>query len=91
MRDTLPKKPKIRECGIVNLDISSGPGSHWIAYWKNANKSQYFDSFGNLPPLIELVNYLGKNITYNYKTYQNYNTYNCGHLCIKFLYNKLKI
>ena len=26
LRDTLPKKPKLNECGILNLDSSSGDG-----------------------------------------------------------------
>ena len=28
--DTLPKKPNKKECGIVNFDISGGPGTHNI-------------------------------------------------------------
>ena len=27
-RDTLPKKTKLNECGILNLDSSSGDGTH---------------------------------------------------------------
>lgn len=50
MRDKLPKKPHIIECGIVNLDSYKGPGTHWVAYYKNYNKKEYFDSFGNLQP-----------------------------------------
>ena len=33
--DTLPGKPNKKECGIVNLDKSGGPGTHWIAWYKN--------------------------------------------------------
>ena len=29
-RDTLPKKAKLNECGISNLDSSSGDGTHWL-------------------------------------------------------------
>lgn len=49
----------------------------------------YFDSFGNLRPPLELIDYLGSavNIVYNYKKYQNYDTVICGHLCIRFLYD----
>ena len=28
LRDTLPKKVKLNECGILNLDSSSGDGTH---------------------------------------------------------------
>ena len=30
MRDTLPEKPNIQECGIVNLNTSDEQGSHWV-------------------------------------------------------------
>ena len=30
-RDTLPKKPKRNECAIMNLDNTSGDGTHWVA------------------------------------------------------------
>lgn len=87
MRNTLPKKPSKRECGIVNLDISSGSGTHWVAYFKNGAFIEYYDSFGNLMPPIEIINYLGKKIKFNHTSYQNYNTIICGHLCLKFLYD----
>ena len=33
--DTLPKKPNKKECCIVNFDKSGGPGTHWVAWYKN--------------------------------------------------------
>lgn len=84
MRDSLPKRPKLRENGILNLDTTSG--THWVAYHKNKQHKEYFDSFGNLQPPLELVKYLGSDIEYNYKQHQKYNSFNCGHLCLKFLY-----
>ena len=33
--DTVPAKPLNRECGIVNLDKIGGPGTHWVAWYKN--------------------------------------------------------
>ena len=38
MRDTLPSKSKEREVGILNLDSSSGKGTHWVGYSKNEEK-----------------------------------------------------
>lgn len=86
MRDNLPKKPFQVECGIINLDESSGNGTHWTAYYKEFNKVLYFDSFGNLQPPKEVIIYLGSNIKFNYEAYQDYNTFICGHLCLLFLY-----
>ena len=34
LRDTLPKKLKLNECGILNLDSSSGDGAHWVIWFK---------------------------------------------------------
>lgn len=87
MRDNLPIKPYKNECGIINLDNSNGPGTHWVAYKKRNNNIEYFNSFGNLQPPLEVINYLGDKITYNYVRHQNYNSFNCGHLCLKFLYS----
>ena len=87
MRDNLPKTPRKYESGIVNLDTLSGPGTHWVAYYKKALHTEYFDSFGNLQPPREILKYLGDNIKYNYNKYQNYDSTNCGHLCLHFLYN----
>lgn len=86
MRDNLPYKPHKLECGIVNLDSSKGDGTHWVAYYKKNNYVKYFDSFGNLKPPQEITKYLGKDITYNYKQYQTYDSIICGHLCLKFLF-----
>ena len=44
MRDTLPNKINDIECGIVTLDLNNG--THWTVYFKNNDKSYYFDSFG---------------------------------------------
>lgn len=89
MRDDLPKKPHQNECAIVNLDSMDGPGTHWVAYCKKNNSVYYYDSFGDLPPPLELVNYFGSGtkIFYNYLIYQNFNTFICGQLCLTFLYH----
>lgn len=89
MRDRLPKHPRHNECAIINLDDSQGKGTHWVAYKKFNRYVSYFDSYGNLKPPRELINYL-KNykIIYNHRNYQKNNEYNCGHLCLKFLSNK---
>lgn len=93
MRDSLPNKIRKKESGIVNLDSKHHEGSHWTSYVKNNNKIVYFDSFGNLKPPVELVTYFNSNgkvkICYNYTNKQKFNTYNCGQLCLEFLYNNM--
>lgn len=86
MRDSLPKCPKKVECAIVNLDSFKNHGTHWVAYAKDNNYCEYFNSYGDLQPPQELIKYLkNHNISYNYNSYQKFNTVNCGHLCLKYL------
>lgn len=88
-RDALPKVVHKLEKGIVNLDDDVGDGTHWVAYKKEGGHIQYFDSYGDLRPPKEVEKYLLSNgggvIKYNYKRYQNFNSENCGHLCLIFL------
>lgn len=91
MRNALPTtKPLINESVIINLDDKNGHGTHWTCYKKIGEKVWYFDSFGNMKPPKELFNYLQvSQIYYNCERYQNFNSFFCGHLCLKFLYNQL--
>ena len=61
LRDTLPKKAKLNECDILNLDSSSGDGTHWVMWFKNGKDKFYFDSYGVQPP-SELIAYLTSQI-----------------------------
>src|ERR1043165_5854463 len=64
LRDTLPNKPRANECGILNLDDSSGAGSHWNFFSKNGKDKLYFYSYGLFPP-TELLKYLKGPVYYN--------------------------
>ena len=64
LRDTLPKKAKLNECGILNLDSSSGDGTHWVKWFKKGKNKFYFDNYGVQPP-SELIAYLKSPIFYN--------------------------
>ena len=48
-RDRLPKKIR-KECGIINLDDMTGPGTHWVCYRNIDNVVEYFDPFGLIMP-----------------------------------------
>ena len=39
LRDTLPKKAKLNECGILNLDSSSGDETHCVVWFKKVRIS----------------------------------------------------
>ena len=50
LRDNNSKKTKLNECGILNLDSSSGNGTHWVMWFKKGKDKFYFDSYGVQPP-----------------------------------------
>ena len=90
MRDSLPLKINENESAVVNLDSIKGDGTHWVCYYKEGNHIDYFDSFGNLKPPIELQRYFNSSsnlvsVRYNYFPQQKLNSINCGHLCLDFL------
>ena len=87
MKDALPRRIMRNETGIVNLDNSDGPGTHWVCYKKLKDIVYYFDSFGNLPPPTELLRYFRhvKMLMFNTERMQKRNTEICGHLCLDFL------
>lgn len=62
------KKHGINKVGIIyNLDISTQPGSHWVALYidnKN-NEINYYDSYGSIP--IQLIRKFIKRLINNYK------------------------
>lgn len=93
MLDNLPSKNLPSEMAIVNLDKTSGSGTHWVAYHKIDKNVFYFDPIGNLQPPRKLVSYWNKerhmNIYYNIDQVQPHNSIICGHLCLLFLCNQL--
>ena len=84
LRDTLPGKPKKTECAMLNLDDTSGRGTHWVAWYKNGNNKFYFDIYGLLPP-VEMLRYLKSPVFYNTEQVQPKDQVFCGHLCLYVL------
>ena len=60
---TLPTKTKLNECGILNLDLSSGDGTLCMMWFKKGKDKFYFDSYSVQPP-SELIAYLKSSIFY---------------------------
>ena len=91
MRDELTGAVGEVECGIVNLNTSSEPGSHWICYHCIGKDRYFFDSFSEPPPL-ELLGYLKSDsewdmpvIKRNSLTVQHAQSSECGSLCLYVL------
>ena len=91
-RDNLPKRIRKEECGIINLDDFSGPGTHWVC-WRNGSDEdicEYFDSFG-LPMPTEVMEYLiksGKTLFYSPDEIQERSSVLCGYWCLYYLFER---
>ena len=88
LRSDLPvDAPYKEECGIINLDDSVGPGTHWVCYAGLGHGTEiyyYFDSFGLAPP-EEILKYI-PNIKFNNIQYQDKQSFLCGYYCLFFIH-----
>ncbi|CAH3185477.1 unnamed protein product [Porites lobata] len=88
-RDGLPKKIR-KECGVINLDDMTGPGTHWVCYRNIDNVVEYFDPFGLIMrnEALEYFRTSGKRIVYSMDEIQNRNTVLCGYWCLYYLFER---
>lgn len=87
--DELPYFPqRLPASLIVNTDISTGTGVHWLALVMEGDECFYFDSFG-LPILEEnLLKFLEPHynvVTYSDVCVQHIDSNKCGEFCILFI------
>ena len=87
--DELPPFPqRLPSSIIVNTDISTERGDHWLALVLEEDECFYFDSFG-LPILEEtLIRYLKPYynlVTYSDVCIQHIESDKCGEFCILFI------
>ena len=75
------QKTKLNECGILNLDSSSGDGKHSVMWFKKGKDKYYFDSYGVQPP-TEVITYLKSPIFYNSERVQQNGEMFCDNLCL---------
>ena len=87
MRDELNFVPTLNECGMLNLNTSNEPGSHWVCWFKRGDEKCYFDSFAVTAPR-EVVEYLKPPIIYSTCQIQGFNDTNCGQWCL-YVVNEL--
>ena len=102
-RDGLPNKIR-KECGVINLDDMTGPGTHWVCYRNIDGGSaslqnppaalrgvvEYFDPFGLIMPneALKYFHTSGKRIVYSMDEIQNRNTVLCGYWCLYYLFER---
>lgn len=96
--DLLPKRIGQFENGIINLDIATGPGTHWVCYYNDPNNNfvEYFDPFGEyvyklLPSIKAYLQSSGKKeIAYNSSFLQHPSSVKCGYFCMKYISERNK-
>ncbi|GFT84273.1 uncharacterized protein TNCV_1150641 [Trichonephila clavipes] len=98
--DTLPKKMRKNENGIINLDIITGDGTHWVCYYNDPKYEfiEYFDPFGEymsddyeLPEEIEkYLKTSNKHIRYSSNFLQKPSSVKCGYYCMKYIIERNK-
>ena len=84
------EKPTFPSAYVINSDLSSEPGEHWVAvYFDKRSRGEYFDSCGLPPTLVGLESYINTYFLsgwiYNRKTLQAYFSSFCAHYCVYFI------
>lgn len=88
-RDRLPKYVGSPSACVINTDLSSAPGAHWVAiYIDEFGDGEYYDSFGLPPQHKEIVEFLDRNCfnrwSYNNQIIQEMSpeSLTCGNYCV---------
>lgn len=92
--DSFRLSPEMKkQACIINTDMSSAPGSHWVAIINDQRSCHFFDSFGLpiyvTPILSTLKENKIKKYSYNSYQIQPYTSDNCGYYCIAFVLSYL--
>ena len=89
-RDTLPIYMG-SNCGlIVNTDLSTQNGTHWVAMFRDNNGfCEYFDPYGIPPLLDEFTEFLSNNSTIGIRVSQQQlqcvQCVTCGYYCVEYI------
>lgn len=94
--DEINKLPnKIPMGFIMNTDVASGPGEHWVACYINGDSLEYYDPLGDAPDKQFMIDIKKKiedmnlpvllKFKVNAVKDQNGNSKHCGYHCIRFL------
>ena len=84
-RNNLPKTIK-NGVYVINLDVYTNLGTHWIALFCRKSEIVSFDSFGVEHVLEEIKEFVrNKNIIANMFRVQANNSIMCGYFCIGFV------
>ncbi len=79
-------------CMVINEDINTKEGSHWVALFKFDNGIvEYFDSYGRQPTAKWIKVYLtGEVVVVCKKQVQSLFSETCGHHCVYYLWHRAR-
>ncbi len=79
-------------CMVINEDISTKQGTHWVAIFKFDNGLvEYFDSYGREPAVQWVKSYLaGDLVVVCKRQVQSLFSDTCGHHCIYYLCHRAR-
>ena len=75
---------------ILNTSPSSEKTGHWIALWIDEDHSEYFDSYGGLPPSFISNMWKKRKWVYNKARLQSPLTAVCGQYCVYYLLHRAR-
>lgn len=94
--DELPRRIKsYPACFVCNVDKSTEPGSHWLAFYlPSPDVVEFFDSYGNEPayfqgPISNYVSHFSRMMC-NPITLQSPVTAVCGQYCVFYLHGRCR-
>ena len=83
--DKVPSFKQNRCCYIANLDKACDAGSHWVCFFRDGPRWEFFDSYG-LQPDRSVFPRVPSSTEYNTTTLQSTFSAVCGQYAIFFLY-----
>ena len=94
MRDQMKDRKPDGKFWIVNLDLNSGPGTHWVCVLDFLRVPIYIDPYGLSPP-PEVRAFMrkskhGKYAVYSRIQYQKLHSIQCGQFVVEFITEALE-
>lgn len=91
-KDTIPSSCSLTSfptCFVSNTDVSSLPGSHWVAVYYPSSKDEceFFDSY-SLSPTSYGFDSLANTVKTSNIPIQSLNASTCGQYCIYYLHKR---
>ena len=77
---------------VVNTDVSSKPGEHWVSMFiPKRGALEYFDSFGREPHIKQHIEFIENNCNeyrFNAASLQSRESSLCGHYCLMYIFHR---